>query len=107
MIKIEIPLKANPNSVQRRMAGNIMMRNRILDGNKKIVDLTKLKEVLLDALKDYEGKIAIHEEDGQHRPPLFSLEIKPDNYSSVANLIHHIEREYLRRKMSFVWISFS
>ena len=77
----------------------IMMRNRILDRNKKKVDPTKLKKVLIDALKDYEGKIAIHDEDGQHRPPLFSLEIKPNNYPSMAKLIRHIEREYLRRKI--------
>ena len=106
MIKIEIPLKANPNSVQRRMAGNRMMRNRILDRNKKIVDPTKLKKVLIDALKDYEGKIAIHDGDGKHRPPLFSLEIKPNSYPSMAKLIQYIEREYLKRKMSFVWINY-
>ena len=106
MIKLDIPLKTNPNSVQRRMAGNRMMRNRILDRNKKKVDPTKLKKVLIDALKDYEGKIAIHDGDGQHRPPLFSLEIQPNSYPSMAKLIQYIEREYLRRKMSFVWLDY-
>ena len=86
------------------MAGNRMMRNRILDRNKKIVDPTKLKKVLIDVLKDYEGKIAIHDEDGQNRNTLFSLEIKPNNYPSMAKLIQYIEREYLRRKMSVFWI---
>ena len=52
----------------------------------------------------YEGEIAIHYYNEINTTPLFSMEIKPNNYSSITTLIQRIEREYLSRKMRFIWL---
>ncbi|MDG2227308.1 MAG: hypothetical protein P8L20_06200 [Flavobacteriales bacterium] len=96
MIKIEIPLKKNPNSMQRKMAGIAWMRYTSIAGHQKIVSSAKLRELLLDKLEDYEGEIAIHNYNELSTTPLFSMEINPNNYSSMTKLIQRIEREYLR-----------
>ena len=107
MIKIEIPLKKNPNSMQRKMAGITWMRYTTIDRHQTIVSSAKLRELLVDKLAGYEGEIAIHNYNEISTTPLFSMEIKPNNYSSMTKLIQRIEREYLRRKMGFIWLSIS
>ena len=104
MIKIEIPLKKNPNSMHRKMAGIKWMKYTTTDRHQKIVSSVKMRELLVDKLAGYEGEIAIHYYNEINTTPLFSMEIKPNNYSSMTKLIQRIEREYLSRKMRFIWL---
>ena len=46
MIKIEIPLKKNPNSMQRKMAGITWMRYIAIERNQKIISSVKLRNTI-------------------------------------------------------------
>ena len=50
MIKIEIPVKRNRYSTQRRMMGNKMMMNKIINRNQIMVDENRLKAMVKELL---------------------------------------------------------
>ena len=105
-MKIELPLKANPHSSHRRMAGNPMLRSRVIERHKKVVNGSKLKLVLKDSLGDATGEIKIYEDEYSASSSLIALStIDDSNLEGVINFFtDKISKHYKKAKNSSITI---
>ena len=105
MIKIEIPVKRNRYSTQRRMMGNKMMMNKIINRNQIMVDENRLKAMVKELLRDNNKSIEIHRNKPNSWSLILSINLTENSQVyNVRTIVTIISKKYERFQFRNVWI---
>ena len=105
MLKIKIPVKKNRYVTNQRMMGNSMMRNKIINRNKLIIDENQLKYIIEELIEDNVNIIEIHRNKPIDWSLILSINLSENTKEyNVRKIMSVISEKYDQYQFSNVWI---